>query len=69
MSQVTVEEDTLKSLVKEAIIELLQERHDLLYDAIVDIVEDQVLGYAIREGESTPYATKEEVLQLLEDPK
>jgi hypothetical protein len=67
MVQVTVEEDAIKALVKEAIIELLHERQDLLYAAIAEVIEDRALGEAIREGESTPYVTEDEVLAALED--
>ena len=65
MEKVVVEKDTIKSWVKEAIVELLQERQALLYDVILEVVEEQGLIQAVREGESTPYASREEVLDAL----
>ncbi len=66
MEQTVIQKDTIKSWVKEAIVELLQERQDLLYDVILEVVEEQGLIQAIREGESTPYASREEVRDALE---
>lgn len=66
MSQIIVEESTLKSLVKEAILELLEERQSLFYDVVAEALEDHALAQAIHEGESTPYTTEEEVLRILE---
>lgn len=66
MSSVIVEEEHLKSLLKQAILELLQERQDVLYDLFAEIVEDLALVNAIREGEATGGISRTDVLQVLE---
>lgn len=66
MSSISVEEMHLKDLLKEAILELMQERRDELEEIFAEVIEDLALARAIEEGESTETVTKAEVLQALE---
>ena len=66
MSTISVEEMHLKDLLKEAILELMQERRDELEEIFAEVIEDLALARAIEEGESTETVTKAEVLQALE---
>ena len=66
MSNISVEEMHLKDLLKEAILELVQERRDELEEVFAEVIEDLALARAIEEGESTETASKAEVLQALE---
>jgi len=54
MSYTTLDETQIKDLFKQAFIELLQERKDLLYELVAEIVKDFALLRAIKEGEETP---------------
>jgi len=67
MSQLIVEEEQIKNLVKEAILELVREQREVLYDALAEVIEDLALARAIQEGESTETASRAEVLRVLED--
>ena len=66
MSTISVEKVHLKDLLKEAILELVQERRDELEEIFAEIIEDLALARAIEDGESTETVTKAEVLQALE---
>ena len=66
MSTISVEELYLKDLLKQAILELVQERRDLLQDILVEALEDLALARAIEEGESTEVVSKAEIFQILE---
>jgi hypothetical protein len=66
MSTISVEEVYLKDLLKQAILELVQERRDVLQDILVEALEDLALARAIEEGESTEVVSKAEILQILE---
>lgn len=67
MSQLIVEEEQIKNLVKEAILELVREQREVFYDALAEVIEDLALARAIQEGESTETASRAEVLRVLED--
>jgi hypothetical protein len=56
----------LKELLKAAIVEVLEERRDLISDLIEEALEDLALARAIEEGESTDIVNRDEVFKLLE---
>jgi hypothetical protein len=66
MPSVTLDERQIKDLFKEAVLELLQERRDLLYDLFAEVIEDLALANAIKEGESTETVSRAEVFRILE---
>ena len=63
MGQKLLDERQIKESVKQALVELLRERKDLLYEFIAEIVEDYALARAIKEGEQTPKVSREKVLR------
>ena len=66
MSQLIVQEEQIKNLVKEAILELVGEQREVLYDALAEVIEDLALAQAIQEGKPTETASRAEVLKVLE---
>ena len=50
MSSIIIDDQTLKELLKEALIEVLQKRPDVLRDVLAEVMEDIGLAQAIREG-------------------
>jgi hypothetical protein len=63
---IAVEERRLKGLLKSALTEILEERQDLLRDAIRESFEDMALARAIRMGEKTPLISRKRIFQRLE---
>jgi len=66
MPYVSLNEVQIKILFKQAFLELLQERGDLFYDLLAEVIEDFALANAIREGESTNSIGRAEVFQILD---
>ena len=62
-----INQEQLKNVIKTALVEVLEERQDLLHDAIEDAIEDVAFARAIEEGESTEVVGREEIFKLLED--
>lgn len=62
----SINQDQLKNIIKSALVEVLEERQDLLHDAIEDALEDVAFARAIEEGESTGLIKREEVFKLFE---
>lgn len=56
-----VENEKLKALLKTAIVEVPEERQDLLQDAVVDALEEVGMARAIAEGEQTPRVRRADV--------
>ncbi len=65
--QATVDPQQLKSLIKEALIEIIEERHDLLRDIFEEALEDIALVRAIEEGNQSESVSRAEVFAVFED--
>ncbi len=68
MPQLTmnIDDDEIKALFKQVIREMLQERNELLYEALAEVFEDIALAEAIREGEQSAQVSRDEVFKILE---
>jgi hypothetical protein len=62
----SVNQDQLKELIKTALVEVLEQRRDLLHDAVAEALEDIALVRAIEEGASSELVGRTEVFDLLE---
>jgi hypothetical protein len=60
------EEKQIKNLFKQAMLELMTERRDELYDLFAEALEDTLLVKAIREGENSPTVAKADILRVLD---
>ena len=67
MPKTPVNETHIKDLLKDALLELVQERKDLLYDIVAEVVEDLALAKAIQEGENTDTVPREDVFNVLDE--
>ncbi len=56
----------IKELFKQAIIEAMEERGDLVRDLLLDVMEDIVLVRAIQEGEDSEIVGRDEIFQILD---
>ncbi len=55
----------IKQLFKQAIIETMEERRDLVHDLLLEVMEDIALVRAIQEGENSEIVEREEIFQIL----
>lgn len=63
----TIDEERLKDLFKAAIVEVFEERRDLVRDVVAEALEDIALVRAIDEGMQGPNVSREEVFRALEE--
>ena len=61
-----IDENQLKEVLKTALVEVLEERSDLLRDVMAEIIEDVALARAIQEGEESEPVSREEVFRILD---
>ncbi|KAA0226674.1 hypothetical protein EDS67_19845 [candidate division KSB1 bacterium] len=66
MDQVILDEIRLKNVLKTALIEVLEERRALFSELFAEALEDIALLNAIKEGENTKAASKEEIYKIIE---
>ena len=66
METITVDWDQLKKLMREAFIDVLTERKDLIEDAVIEAIEDIGLGVAMEEGRTGEYVNADDFLRKLD---
>ena len=64
--EASISDDRIKELFKSAIVEVLEERGDLLREALAEAIEEIAIVRAIEDGEGTETITRDEVFTLLE---
>lgn len=63
---ISSEDEKFKELVKAALIDVLEERRDLVKDILVEAIEDMALGKAINQGLSSDPISRDQIFELLE---
>ncbi len=64
--QTQLDEDKLKQIFKEALIEALEEKKDVFHELIVEAIEDIGMVNAIRQGQNTETVSKQEIFDILD---
>lgn len=67
MATVIESNEKLKEIFKSAIVEVLEERQELMREILDEIIEDIAFSKAIAEGEQTPRVSREAVFEVLEN--
>jgi hypothetical protein len=63
---VTLSDETrLKALLKEALVEVLEQRREWFSALVAEALEDIALVQAIKEGETTEIVSRDEIFDLL----
>ena len=65
MATLSLEDRHTKDLIKQALLELFQERRELFYDLFEELLEDVGLVNAMREGEASEVISEKEVMKAL----
>ena len=60
-----VDDNKLKELLKQAIIEVIEENRETVHDILMEVMEDAALMRAIQEGENSSEADREEIFGIL----
>ncbi|HEY9628877.1 MAG TPA: hypothetical protein V6C84_16370 [Coleofasciculaceae cyanobacterium] len=66
MSELTLDQNQLKAIVKVALLELFQENRSAFTELIAEAIEEIGLERAIVEGEATEPASRADIFKLLE---
>ena len=64
--EICIDESKFKELMKQALVEVLEDRREAIYEILSEVIEDIGLAHAIREGEATESVGKQEILDILQ---
>jgi len=63
--ELTINEKQAKELLKEVLIELMEEKRDLFFEVMLEAIEEIGLANAIREGRQNELVSEEQILAIL----
>jgi hypothetical protein len=64
--EICIDESKLKELMKQAVVEVLEDRKEVLCDLLSEVIEDIGLAHAMKEGESSESVDKQKILDILQ---
>jgi len=64
--ELSISDERMKGLMKDAIVEILKEKKEMLYEAMMEAIEDIGLANAIREGRKGKFVREDKILKILE---
>ena len=67
METIAMSRSEIKKLMREAFIDVLTDRKDLIEDAVIEAIEDIGLGVAMEEGRTGEYVDRERFLKKLDN--
>jgi len=67
MSVTSIDEEQLKTLLKTALVEIIEEKKDFFRGLLEEMLEEIALVRAIEEGRQTENISREEVFRVFED--
>ena len=62
-----LEETRIKTLFKEALVEVIEENQELVSSILIDALEDIGLSRAIEEGEKSKTVSRDEIFKVLSE--
>ncbi len=63
------DDNKLKNLMKQAIIEVIEEKKEVVHDILVEAMEDVAMIRAIQDGEDSGLANRNEIFSILTKPE
>jgi len=61
-----IDDRKVKDLFKQAIIEAIQEKKEVVHDLLVEVMEDIAMVRAIHDGEDSGPVSRDDIFQILE---
>ena len=62
--QISISDEKTKELLTEVIVELLKTKRDVLYDVVLEALEEVGLANAISEGRKNDFVSEDEIFSL-----
>ncbi len=64
--KLSISDEKTKELLTEVMIELLKSKRDLIYDILLEALEEVGMANAIAEGRTNDFVSEDEVLSILD---
>ncbi|MEO0534543.1 MAG: hypothetical protein AAF215_11855 [Cyanobacteria bacterium P01_A01_bin.123] len=64
--QLTSDNEAMKALLTEVLVEMLQQKREVFYEIVLDALEEVGLANAILEGEATEFVDEADIQAILQ---
>jgi len=64
--ELSINDEKIRGILKEILIEMIQEKRELFYEIIVEAIEEVALANAITEGRKDEFVSEDRILGMLE---
>jgi hypothetical protein len=64
--ELSISDEKTKELLTEVMIDLLKSKRDLIYDILLEALEEVGLANAIAEGRKSDFVSEEEIFSILD---
>jgi len=64
--ETVIDDGKIKDLFKQAIIETIEEKKDIVHDLLMEVMDDLAMIRAIEEGENSGSVGREEIFNILD---
>ena len=64
--ELTINDEKMKQLLTEIIVELIQSKQEIFHEIIVDAIEEVGLANAISEGRNNDFVPEEKIFSILD---
>ncbi len=64
-----IDDNKIKNLFKQAIIEAIEEKREVVHDLFMEVLEDIAMVRAIEEGEVTDSVNRDDIFDILNGKK
>jgi len=64
--ELSISDEKTKELLTEVIVDLLKTKRDVLYDVVLEALEEVGLANAIAEGRKNEFVSEDEIFSLLD---
>lgn len=64
--ELSISDEKTKELLTEVVIELLKSKRDLIYDVLLEALEEVGLANAVAEGRSDDFVAEDEIFSILD---
>jgi hypothetical protein len=64
--ELSIDDKKTKELLTEVMVELMQTKREVLYEIVLEALEDVGLGNALIEGRKNDYVPESEILSILD---
>jgi hypothetical protein len=62
--ELSISDEKLKGIIKEAIIEIIKEKRKVFYEILLEAIEEVGLANAIREGRKNKFVGEDRILKM-----